>query len=137
MKNGQLFKENDGIACLFKDEQGQCVQGKCQKSQQNVEDEFTSLLKDFTFSKFARFLEQNIVGTILFFSLLVWIPASCIVNYIDKRDEEHEAQMKQWLNLSNKDLTVNTGKLKMLFKKSSAGIAGRKAGPRTQYHISS
>ena len=137
MKNGQLVKENDGIACLFKDEQGQCVQGRCQKSQQNVEDEFTSLLKDFTFSKFARFLEQNIVGTILFFSLLVWIPASCIVNYIDKRDEEHEAQMKQWLNLSNKDLTVNTGKLKMLFKKSSAGIAGRKAGPRTQYHISS
>ena len=137
MKNSQLVNEYDGIACLLKGEQGQCVEGKCQKSQQNVENEFSSLLKDFTFSKFARFLEQNIVGTILFFSLLVWIPASCIVNYIDKQGKEHEAQMKQWLNLSNKDLTVNTGKMKMLFKKSSGGTVGRKAGPRTQYHISS
>ena len=136
-EKGQLVNENDGIPCLLRDEQGQCVQGKCEKSQQNVEDEFTSLLKDFTFSKFARFLEQNIVGTILFFSLLVWIPASYIVNYIDKRDKEHETQMKQWLNPSNKDLTVHEGKLKMLFKGSSAGNAGKKAGPRTQYHISS
>ena len=136
-EKGQLVNENDGIPCLLRDEQGQCVQGKCEKSQQNVEDEFTSLLKDFTFSKFARFLEQNIVGTILFFSLLVWIPASCIVNYIDKRDEEHEAQMKQWLNPSNKDLTINAGKWKMLFKGSSIGGAGKKAGLRSQYHISS
>ena len=137
MKGSQLVDENDGIPCLLKGEQGQCIQGKCEKSQQNVEDEFKSLLKDFTFSKFARFLEENIVGTILFFSLLVWIPASCIVNYIDKRDEEHEAQMKQWLNPSNKDLTINAGKWKMLFKGSSAGAAGKKAGLRTQYHISS
>ena len=135
-ENGQLVNENDGIPCLLKDEQGQCVKGKCEKSQ-NVEDEFTSLLKSFSFSKFSRFLEQNIVGTILFFSLLVWLPASCIVNYIDKRGEEHEIQMKQWLNSSNKDLTVHAGKLKMLFKGSSAGTAAKKAGLRTQYHISS
>ena len=29
-----------------------------------------------------QFMKSNIVGTVIIFSLLVWIPASCTVSYI-------------------------------------------------------
>lgn len=133
VKNGVETKENDGIPCFLSQGQGQCVRGVCKKSQQNVKDEFKDLLKDFTFSKFARFMEANIVGTILVFSLMIWIPASCVVNYLDKKQEEEDKEMTKWLNPFSRQLMKTTpAKFKALFQK------GRAQKPlRTQYHISS
>ena len=65
------FNEGNGIVCNLPSEKGQCVNGTCQKIQRNVKDEFSDLLKDFSFSKFVRFMQANIVGTILVLSLFI------------------------------------------------------------------
>ena len=100
-----------------------------------MKDEFSDLLKDFSFSKFVRFMQANIVGTILVLSLFIWIPASCIVNYLDKKTLEEVAFMTVWNNPKNKDLLPNSssvqGKLKNFFRGSK-----RQKRVRTQYHIS-
>ena len=128
------YDEGNGIVCNLSSEKGQCVSGTCQKIQRNVKDEFSDLLKDFSFSKFVRFMQANIVGTILVLSLFIWIPASCIVNYIDKKDLEEVAFMTVWNNPKNKDLLLNAtsvqGKLKNFFRGSK-----RQKKVRTQYHI--
>ena len=130
------FNEGNGIVCGLLAEKGQCVNGICQKNQRNVKDEFSDLLKDFSFGKFVRFMQANIVGTILTLSLLIWIPASCAVSYIDKRNLEEVAFMIDWNNPKNKDLLPNSlsvqGKLKNFFRGSK-----RQKRVRTQYHISS
>jgi len=136
---GQYISENDGIPCFLSSEQGQCIGGECKKSQQNVEDEFSSLLKDFTFSKFARFMEANIVGTILVFSLMIWIPAGCIVHYIDKKSDEENEQMKVWQSPRNKEFfqKISSEKFKQLFRPGGGNKGVVKKYPRSQYHISS
>ena len=130
------FNEGNGIVCSLAGEKGQCVNGACQKNQRNVKEEFSDLLKDFSFSKFVRFMQANIVGTILTLSLLLWIPASCAVGYIDKKNLEEVTFMNIWNNPKNKDLVPVAssvqGKLKNFFRGSK-----RQKRVRTQYHISS
>lgn len=124
--------EKDGAPCLLGKENGQCVGGVCKKNKQNVEDEFSSLLNDFTLDKFVRLMKTNIVGTVLFFSLVMWIPASIAVYYIDKKHEEENDFMENWMNPKNKQLLHKEGKLGNFFKKDS-----NKKKVRSQYHISS
>lgn len=81
--------ENDGVECEVSDNvPGLCDSGKCQKLKLNVKETFKSLLTDFTLDKAVRFMRNNIVLTILFFSLLIWIPAGFIVNQIDRSMEK-------------------------------------------------
>ncbi|XP_002159249.1 disintegrin and metalloproteinase domain-containing protein 17 [Hydra vulgaris] len=100
--------EKDGSPCaLLSNQIGHCVSGKCEKYQINVQDQFSDLLKSFTFSKFARFMKANIVGTILTFSLMVWIPLACIVNYLDHKQKIEDTEKRnlnvEWMNPKSTD----------------------------------
>lgn len=131
------LNESDGAPCETDDsENGQCVSGVCKKIKKNIEDEFTSLLNDFTLGKFVRFMETNIVGTILVFSLLLWIPASVAVCYIDKRNANENEFMQSWTNPKNKELLHRGAKLSHLFKRNIIAAKPKKK-IRTQYHLSS
>lgn len=131
------YDEADGIGCFLADtdDQGQCVAGVCQKTKRNVKNEFSSLLDDFSFSKFVRFMEANIVGTILTLSLFVWIPASCTVYYLDKKQAKHEAFMVAWKDPKNTELLPKSvpGRLKSFMFRGSK----RNKPVKTQYHIPS
>ena len=131
------YDEADGTGCALADteEQGQCVAGVCQRTKRNVKNEFSSLLDDFSLSKFVLFMEANIVGTILTLSLFVWIPASCTVYYLDRKQAKHQEFLVSWKHPKNKELLPRSvpGRLKNFMFRGSK----RKASVKTQYHIPS
>lgn len=43
-----------------------------------------------------EFINDNIVGTVIILSLIVWIPASCIVNYVDNKRRKQEEEEMAW-----------------------------------------
>merc|ERR1712150_78455 len=43
-----------------------------------------------------KIMKRNIVGTILIFSALVWIPASCFISWVDRKQEEEEREEWEW-----------------------------------------
>ncbi|KAJ8320554.1 hypothetical protein KUTeg_002141 [Tegillarca granosa] len=68
--------------------------GVCEKQTPEVIQRFHSLIDQITSDKVVAFMKTNIVGTILIFSLLIWIPASCTFSYFDKKKEKKYRKLK-------------------------------------------
>jgi len=102
--NSTTLNVNDGGPCDTGSFTGTCQSGTCKKTQKNVFDHFLNLLNDFTASKFAQFMQENIVGTIIIFSLLLWLPASCIVHVVDRRREKEAQEKLDWESIHSTDL---------------------------------
>ncbi|XP_012945150.1 disintegrin and metalloproteinase domain-containing protein 17 [Aplysia californica] len=66
---------------------GTCVVGVCEKGKPGNIRRFFSFIEKLDSSTLVAFMKSNIVGTIIVFSLLVWVPASWTVSCIDKRNE--------------------------------------------------
>ena len=79
--------EHDGVQCHYtKHETGICNNGVCVKMKESVVETFADFFTDFSLGKVIVFMRRNIVMTILMFSLLLWIPAGCVIN---RSDEHH------------------------------------------------
>ena len=91
----------DGRLCSA----GVCRNQKCEKAAQDI----ITRLQDFFDtlgdpSKFGEFLKDNIVGTVIVFSLFLWIPVSIIVHRIDKRRDKQAQELARWQDMGNQDL---------------------------------
>ncbi|XP_055339465.1 ADAM 17-like protease isoform X2 [Paramacrobiotus metropolitanus] len=76
----------DGRACI----QGTCLQGTCRKTSVDFVARVWLVIERIDFSNFAGFLKNNIVGTVIILTLIVWIPGSCLIHRMDKKyEEEH------------------------------------------------
>ncbi|XP_013383117.1 ADAM 17-like protease isoform X2 [Lingula anatina] len=82
----------DGKPCL----QGYCVGGSCKLQRESLTQRFWRIIEEFSADAFVEFMRANIVGTILFLSLFIWIPASCVVWRIDKKREVEAAAEAEW-----------------------------------------
>ena len=74
-----------------------CVEGVCEneKCMQRVKDyvsRFWKVIQTATVSGFVDFMKRNIVGTIIVFSLIVWVPMSCCIHFC--YDKRNKAEMK-------------------------------------------
>lgn len=67
---------------------GVCVEGVCEKQKNHIVQRLFSIIDTITVDQFVEFMKTNIVGTILVFSLLLWIPASCTFSHFDKKREK-------------------------------------------------
>ena len=56
--------------------------GKCEKITQDLVERFWTFLTTLDSNTVAQFMKDNLAGTVVVFSLLIWIPASCYVNRI-------------------------------------------------------
>ena len=55
----------------------------------DVVERFWNIIEDISINKLLLFLKDNIVGTVVLATALIWIPASLAINFIDsKRREE-------------------------------------------------
>lgn len=63
---------------------------------------FWDIIEDININKVLLFLKDNIVGTVVLVTALLWIPASCVINYIDKKRHKEEIERYEWRN--QKDL---------------------------------
>ncbi|XP_061099109.1 disintegrin and metalloproteinase domain-containing protein 17 isoform X1 [Conger conger] len=69
--------------------------GKCMKQVQDVVERLWDFIDKLDINTFGKFLADNIVGSVVVFSLLFWIPLSILVHCVDKRlDQQYEESTK-------------------------------------------
>ncbi|XP_045835546.1 disintegrin and metalloproteinase domain-containing protein 17 isoform X4 [Meles meles] len=68
------------------------MNGKCEKRVQDVIERFWDFIDQLSINTFGKFLADNIVGSVLVFSLIFWIPFSILVHCVDKKlDKQYES----------------------------------------------
>lgn len=54
---------------------------------------FWDIIEDININKVLLFLRDNIVGTVILVTAIIWIPVSCVISYFDRRkmreDDKH------------------------------------------------
>ncbi|XP_067099575.1 disintegrin and metalloproteinase domain-containing protein 17a isoform X1 [Osmerus mordax] len=69
--------------------------GKCMKQVQDVIERLWDFIDKLDINTFGKFLADNIVGSVVVFSLVFWIPLSILVHCVDKNlDKEYEENTK-------------------------------------------
>ncbi|XP_008306635.1 disintegrin and metalloproteinase domain-containing protein 17a [Cynoglossus semilaevis] len=65
--------------------------GKCMKQVQDAIERLWDFIDKLDINTFGKFLADNIVGSVVVFSLIFWIPLSILVHCVDKRlDQQYE-----------------------------------------------
>ncbi|KAJ7989151.1 hypothetical protein DPEC_G00316540 [Dallia pectoralis] len=90
--DGNLLYLRKGKPCTV----GFCDEGgKCMKQVQDVIERLWHFIDKLDINTFGKFLADNIVGSVVVFSLLFWIPFSILVHCVDKNlDKEYEENSK-------------------------------------------
>lgn len=65
---------------------------------QDVVERFWDIIEDININKVLLFLKDNIVGTVVLVTTLLWIPAGCIINYVDRKRRKEELERWEWRN---------------------------------------
>ncbi|KAG5884138.1 hypothetical protein JTB14_021806 [Gonioctena quinquepunctata] len=86
----------DGTPCI----QGFCNNGHCEKTVQDVVERFWDIIEDININKVLLFLRDNIVGTVVLVTALLWIPASCFISYFDRKRRREALEKWEWHNKS-------------------------------------
>uniref|UniRef100_A0A8C3ACY6 ADAM metallopeptidase domain 17a n=1 Tax=Cyclopterus lumpus TaxID=8103 RepID=A0A8C3ACY6_CYCLU len=92
--NGSFLYLRKGKPCTV----GFCDEGgKCMKQVQDVIERLWDFIDKLDINTFGKFLADNIVGSVVVFSLVFWIPLSILVHCVDKRlDEQYEDNTKSF-----------------------------------------
>ncbi|KAM4633073.1 disintegrin and metalloproteinase domain-containing protein 17 [Polymixia lowei] len=79
--------------------------GKCMKQVQDVIERLWDFIDKLDINTFNKFLADNIVGSVVVFSLLLWVPLSILVHCVDKKlDQQYEQTTKSLFFPSNAEL---------------------------------
>ena len=57
---------------------------------------FWDIIEDININTVLMFLRDNIVGTVIIISVIIWVPASCIFSYVDRRRQEEYHKYVRW-----------------------------------------
>uniref|UniRef100_A0A3P8V618 ADAM metallopeptidase domain 17 n=1 Tax=Cynoglossus semilaevis TaxID=244447 RepID=A0A3P8V618_CYNSE len=69
--------------------------GKCMKQVQDVIERLWDFIDKLDINTFGKFLADNIVGSVLVFSLLLWVPFSILVHCVDQKlDQQYQENTK-------------------------------------------
>ncbi|CAG9815256.1 unnamed protein product [Phaedon cochleariae] len=83
----------DGTPCI----QGFCNNGHCEKTVQDVVERFWDIIEDININKVLLFLRDNIVGTVVLVTALLWIPAGCVISFVDRKRRRDELERWEWM----------------------------------------
>ncbi|XP_032877501.1 disintegrin and metalloproteinase domain-containing protein 17 isoform X1 [Amblyraja radiata] len=79
--------------------------GKCEKQVQDVIERLWDFIEKLDINTFGKFLADNIVGSVVVFSLVFWIPLSILVHCVDKKlDQQYEESTKTFFPPSNAEM---------------------------------
>jgi disintegrin and metalloproteinase domain-containing protein 17 len=90
----------NGMPCL----QGFCKEGVCLRQVHDSIKRIWDIIENVTVDKLVMFMRANIVGTVIILSLVLWIPASCVVSCIDRQRDREEKERVQWFDRTNDNL---------------------------------
>jgi len=77
-----------------------------------VVERFWDIIEDININKVLLFLRDNIVGTVVLITAVLWIPASCIIGYVDKKKRKEELRRTDWMINKRDDLIHSSEKVK-------------------------
>ncbi|KAK3775688.1 hypothetical protein RRG08_050525 [Elysia crispata] len=86
----------DGRPCIF----GYCEAGQCKEGKGSTIQRLFTFIETLDSSTLVAFMKSNIVGTVIVFSLIVWIPMSWVISCMDKR-RERESRQRELAWVSN------------------------------------
>ncbi|XP_028251263.1 disintegrin and metalloproteinase domain-containing protein 17a isoform X1 [Parambassis ranga] len=103
--NGSYLFLRKGKPCTV----GFCDEsGKCMKQVQDVIERLWDFIDKLDINTFGKFLADNIVGSVVVFSLVFWIPLSILVHCVDKRlDQQYEENNKPFYYPPNSQEILN------------------------------
>nr|XP_032825817.1 disintegrin and metalloproteinase domain-containing protein 17 [Petromyzon marinus] len=80
--------------------------GKCEKTVQDPIERFWVFIDKLDINSFRKFLADNIVGSVLVFSLICWVPLSILVHCVDKKLDRQfeESKVMHFLPASTAEL---------------------------------
>ncbi|XP_067098497.1 disintegrin and metalloproteinase domain-containing protein 17 isoform X1 [Osmerus mordax] len=108
--------------------------GKCMKEIQDVIERLWDFIDKLDINTFGKFLADNIVGSVVVFSLVFWVPLSILVHYVDKKlDVQYEQTTKSMFFSSNAELLSSLDSSSVrIFKPSvlSAAMRFQASGPQ-------
>uniref|UniRef100_A0A3B1IIR9 ADAM metallopeptidase domain 17 n=1 Tax=Astyanax mexicanus TaxID=7994 RepID=A0A3B1IIR9_ASTMX len=106
--------------------------GKCMKQVQDVIERLWDFIDKLNINTFGKFLADNIVGSVVAFSLVFWIPLSILVHCMDKKlDQQYELNTRSLFYPSNAELLSSLESASVrIFKPPSASALS--AVPRFQ-----
>lgn len=81
----------DGTPCY----QGVCNGGVCEATSQDVV-RFWDIVDDINFNLVSKIFKDNLVMIIILLSLLVWIPMSCLVSWLDQKRAAADEEEWEW-----------------------------------------
>ncbi|XP_077477036.1 disintegrin and metalloproteinase domain-containing protein 17a isoform X1 [Stigmatopora argus] len=104
LSNGSFLYLRKGKPCTV----GFCDgNGKCMKQVQDVIERLWDFIDKLDINTFGKFLADNIVGSVVVFSLIFWIPLSILVHCVDKRlDQQYEENTMSLCRPMNQTLEV-------------------------------
>lgn len=101
-------------------------EGKCMKQVQDVIERLWDFIEKLDINTFGKFLADNIVGSVVVFSLLFWIPLSILVHCVDKKlDQQYELNTKSLFYPSNGELlsSLDLASVRIFKPPTSPGIS--------------
>ncbi|XP_008398209.1 disintegrin and metalloproteinase domain-containing protein 17a isoform X3 [Poecilia reticulata] len=102
--------------------------GKCMKQVQDVIERLWDFIDKLDINTFGKFLADNIVGSVIVFSLVFWIPLSILVHCVDKRlDQQYEESTKIYFAPSTQDMLESTSVRIVKHHQPPSSSAGRTA----------
>lgn len=72
------------------------MQGVCEKTVQDVVERFWDIIEEININKLLLFLRDNVVGTVILLTALIWIPISVLINHFDKKRLNKAEKRKEW-----------------------------------------
>ncbi|XP_030626690.1 disintegrin and metalloproteinase domain-containing protein 17 [Chanos chanos] len=109
--------------------------GKCMKQVQDVIERLWDFIDKLDINTFGKFLADNIVGSVVVFSLLFWIPLSILVHCVDKKlDQQYELNARSLFFSSNAELLSSLESASVrIFKAPTSAVSSSSANaPRFQ-----
>ncbi|KPJ20117.1 ADAM 17-like protease, partial [Papilio machaon] len=70
--------------------------GVCEKTIQDVVERIWNIIEDININNVLGFLRDNIVGVAALATALLWIPASCLISYVDRRRQRQYQKYAEW-----------------------------------------
>ncbi|XP_078146033.1 disintegrin and metalloproteinase domain-containing protein 17 [Centroberyx gerrardi] len=112
--------------------------GKCMKQVQDVIERLWDFIDKLDINTFGKFLADNIVGSVVVFSLVFWVPLSILVHCVDKKlDQQYEQTTKSLFFPSNAELLSSLESASVrIFKPSNFSAAALRFQPSSPQQTS-
>ncbi|XP_076457849.1 ADAM 17-like protease [Babylonia areolata] len=84
---------------------GYCINGVCQKSEISLVKRLFNVFDSLSISQIIQFFRNNIVGCVMVFSLVLWIPFSCCISYHDRKQRRG---LQQQVSVDAREFSVSS-----------------------------